>query len=67
MKTFKGYLEEKGICWTGYKRKKGTKPYEDGSCVKEEVEQHHALAFGRMNPITSGHEAVVNKIGRAHV
>jgi hypothetical protein len=62
MKTFKGYLQEKGICWTGYKRKKGTKPYEDGSCVKEEVEQHHALAFGRMNPITSGHEAVVNKL-----
>lgn len=132
MKTFKGYLQEKGICWTGYKRKKGTKPYEDGSCVKEEsdleegtfkyhmdkaidahdrgdvkkkdyhldnartakfamktadysknkelldkhkqmtedldethkseVEQHHVLAFGRMNPITSGHEAVVNKL-----
>lgn len=23
---------------------------------------HHVLAFGRMNPITSGHEAVVNKV-----
>jgi len=55
-------LQEKGICWTGYKRKKGTKPYEDGSCVKEESEKHHAIAFGRMNPITSGHEAVVNKL-----
>ena len=55
-------LQEKGICWTGYKRKKGTKPYEDGSCMKEEVEKHHVLAFGRMNPITSGHEAVVNKL-----
>lgn len=30
----------------------------------EEVsgEKHHVLAFGRMNPITSGHEAVVNKL-----
>jgi hypothetical protein len=130
-------LQEKGICWTGYKRKKGTKPYDEGSCVKqdtginemisnqdllsklqkdlpkindpknkdaepvkwtgpkksdyghtgyqghnmptdkqererirsdkkksvtEEVEKHHVLAFGRMNPITSGHEAVVNKL-----
>jgi len=62
-------LQEKGICWTGYKRKKGTKPYEDGSCVKEAKdalghgsEKHHVLAFGRMNPITSGHEAVVNKV-----
>jgi hypothetical protein len=31
--------------------------------VKEAVEEnHHTLAFGRMNPITSGHEAVVKKI-----
>jgi len=31
--------------------------------VQEAAEKHHVLAFGRMNPITSGHEAVVNKIG----
>jgi hypothetical protein len=36
MISFTGYLEENGICWTGYKRKPGTKPYEKGSCVKEE-------------------------------
>jgi hypothetical protein len=30
--------------------------------MKEELEKHHVLAFGRMNPITSGHEAVVNKL-----
>ena len=30
--------------------------------IKEEAEKHHVLAFGRMNPITSGHEAVVNKV-----
>lgn len=26
------------------------------------AEKHHVLAFGRMNPITNGHEALVNKI-----
>ena len=55
-------LKEKCTCWTGYKRKPGTKPCAEGSCVKEETEKHHAMAFGRMNPITSGHEAVVNKL-----
>lgn len=55
-------LKEKCTCWKGYKRKPGTKPCEEGSCVKEEAEKHHVLAFGRMNPITTGHEAVVNKI-----
>ena len=28
----------------------------------EAAEKHGVLAFGRMNPITSGHEAVVNKL-----
>ena len=28
--------EEKNTCWKGYKRKKGTKKYSPGSCVKEE-------------------------------
>lgn len=26
------------------------------------AEKHHVLAFGRLNPITSGHEALVNKL-----
>ena len=30
--------------------------------VAEETDKHHVLAFGRMNPITSGHEAVINKV-----
>jgi hypothetical protein len=30
--------------------------------LAEEKESHHVMAFGRMNPITSGHEAVVNKV-----
>lgn len=28
----------------------------------EAAEKHHVMAFGRMNPITSGHEAVVKKV-----
>ena len=31
-------LVEACNCWTGYKRKPGTKPCEEGSCVKEESE-----------------------------
>ena len=38
MLTFKDYLIEKCNCWTGYKRKAGTKPCAPGSCVKEESE-----------------------------
>lgn len=30
--------------------------------MQEESEKHHVLTFGRMNPITTGHEAVVKKI-----
>jgi hypothetical protein len=29
-------LQEKSICWKGYKRKPNTKPYEAGSCIKDE-------------------------------
>ena len=36
-KTFKQMSEECN-CWKGYKRKPGTKPCEDDSCVKEESE-----------------------------
>ena len=28
----------------------------------EQKEKHAVLAFGRMNPITSGHEKLVNKV-----
>ena len=30
--------------------------------VEEAKEKHHTIAFGRMNPITTGHESVVKKI-----
>ena len=30
--------------------------------AEEASKEHHVLAFGRMNPITSGHEALVKKI-----
>ena len=67
-------LKEKCNCWKGYKRVPGTKPCAEDSCMKEElggkekttgsvsIKSHKVMAFGRMNPITSGHEAVVNKV-----
>ena len=33
MQTFKQFLE---ACWPGYKRKKGTQEFTQGSCVKED-------------------------------
>ena len=43
MKSFKDYLQESGCsCWKGYKRKPGTKPCAEGSCVKEENELDEA-------------------------
>ncbi len=37
MKSFKQHLEER--CWPGHKPVPGKKPYEKGSCVKEESEE----------------------------
>jgi hypothetical protein len=37
MKSFIDYLIEDCNCWKGYKRKPGTKPCEEGSCVKEDT------------------------------
>ena len=30
--------------------------------LREQKERHAVLAFGRMNPITNGHEKLVNKV-----
>jgi hypothetical protein len=38
MLSFLEYLSESCSCWKGYKRKPGTKPCTEGSCVKEETE-----------------------------
>jgi len=41
----------------------GSQQAKKKEAIKEAVEEkHHTLAFGRMNPITSGHETVVKKI-----
>ena len=42
MLSFKDYLIESCNCWKGYKRKPGTKPCAEGSCVKEETELDEA-------------------------
>lgn len=42
MLSFLEYLNESCDCWKGYKRKPGTKPCAEGSCVKEEYELDEA-------------------------
>lgn len=42
MISFKQFILER--CWSGYKPKPGSKPYEKGSCVKEESEQIDEVA-----------------------
>jgi len=42
MISFLEYLSESCDCWKGYKRKPGTKPCAEGSCVKEETELDEA-------------------------
>lgn len=42
MKSFADWLKEDCTCWKGYKRKPGTKPCAEGSCVKEETELDEA-------------------------
>lgn len=37
MLSFSTYLNEACNCWKGYKRKPGTKPCAEGSCVKESI------------------------------
>ncbi len=51
MLSFKDYLIEKCNCWKGYKRKPGTKPCEEGSCVKEENELDEATYQGKKVPL----------------
>ena len=37
MLSFKYFISENCTCWKGYKRKAGTKPCADDSCVKEDT------------------------------
>ena len=45
MKSFKAYIAER--CWPGYKSVPGKKPYEPGSCVKEEEQIDEVAAWQR--------------------
>ena len=47
MKSFKQHLEER--CWPGHKPVPGKKPYEKGSCQKEEVEQLEEMPGANMD------------------
>lgn len=48
MISFAQYLEEKkkDPCWTGYKKVPGKADYEEGSCVKEDLEEAAVDAKG---------------------
>lgn len=54
MITFKEYLQESCNCWTGYKRKPGTKPCAKGSCVKEESELDEAAIDAKGHKSSTG-------------
>jgi len=66
MISFKHYLEETAkhgcTCWTGYKRKPGTKPCSPGSCVKEETVQEAAVDAKGYKSSTGG----LTQKGRDH-
>lgn len=52
-------LKEDGPCWKGYSRKKGTKKYEKGSCVKsEQVEKTQEIEEARI-PAQNGNIILV--------
>ncbi len=62
MKSFKQYLEEDCNCWKGYKRKPGTKPCAEGSCVKEETEELDEATYqGKEVPLNKPMKGDVKK------
>ena len=54
MLSFTEYLNESCNCWKGYKRKPGTKPCEEGSCVKEENELDEAAVDAKGHKSSTG-------------
>ena len=55
MKSFIDYLIENNCtCWKGYKRKPGTKPCAEGSCVKEETELDEAAVDAKGHKSSTG-------------
>lgn len=61
MLSFTEYLQEKCNCWAGYKRKPGTKPCEEGSCVKEESELEEATYQGKEVPLNKPMKGDIKK------
>lgn len=52
MLSFKQFLNEASCdCWKGYKRKPGTKPCAEGSCVKEDSSLGEATYQGKTVPL----------------
>lgn len=53
MLSFKQFINEASSCncWKGYKRKPGTKPCAEGSCMKEESDLDEATYQGKKVPL----------------
>lgn len=51
MLSFKYFISENCTCWKGYKRKAGTKPCADNSCVKEGSGIDEATYQGKKVPL----------------
>ena len=56
------FLKRMGRLAKQERQERERKEKEKQQPVKEEVEKHGVMAFGRMNPPTAGHEQVVNKV-----
>lgn len=54
MISFKEFLKEDCNCWDGYKRVPGTKPCDQGSCVKEEDTVEEAAVDAKGHKSSTG-------------
>ena len=50
-----GVAREDSVCWTGYKRKPGTKKFAPGSCVKEEPVEEKKIMSKKDDPCWTGY------------
>jgi len=50
-----GVAREDSVCWTGYKRKPGTKKFAPGSCVKEEPVVEKKIMSKKDDPCWTGY------------
>lgn len=57
-----GVAREDSVCWTGYKRKPGTKKFAPGSCVKEEPVEEKKIMSKKDDPCWTGYRMYGKKM-----